>query len=460
MMFAQRLAPSFSVAGLRERRLVQRLTLGATQADLARAAALGYQGYLQEQLAPETLDDRLVEQEIARTLPSVAMTAAAIQASYDGQFQVAIYELMIATLLRATYSPRQLFESMVAFWTDHFNVDVLGEYGWYLKPVDDREVIRRHALGRFPDLLRASARSPAMVFYLTNDTNHKDHPNENYARELMELHTLGTDNGYTQEDVREVARCFTGWTWVQEGPDLGTFRFDAAAHDMGEKRVLGRVIPAGGGVEDGETVLSILASHPNTARFLSRKLLRWFWGYEPPGAYVEQVAAVYRRTGGNLRRMLRTVFTPAWMESATPKLKRPFHLVVSALRALGAEVTDPYVLLGELQAMGQLPFTWSPPNGYPDTRGYWSGFLLPRWSFAARLMEETASGVRINLSDLSPGLSPSVLVRQIDRKVASGTLSEPTREAIRAFLRSGPKTPARIREAVGLALASPEFQDY
>ncbi|HSF38998.1 MAG TPA: DUF1800 domain-containing protein, partial [Thermoanaerobaculia bacterium] len=292
------------------------------------------------------------------------------------------------------------------------------------------------------------------------DTNHKDHPNENYARELMELHTLGADNGYTQEDVREVARCFTGWTWVQEGDSRGTFRFDAASHDTGKKVVLGRVIPAGGGVEDGEAVLALLAAHPNTARTLSRKLLRWFWGYEPPHGYVDQVAAVYLRTGGNVRRMLRTIFTPAWMESATPKLKRPFHLAVSALRVLGAEITDPYALLKELQAMGHLPFTWSPPNGYPDTRAYWSGLLLPRWSFAARVVGEAALGIRIDLSDLPPGLSPSALVRQIDRKVANGTLSEPTREAIRTFLRSGPRTPARIREAVGLALASPEFQDY
>ncbi|HSK78432.1 MAG TPA: DUF1800 domain-containing protein [Thermoanaerobaculia bacterium] len=460
MTLAQRLAPGSSKAGLLERRLVQRITLGATQADVARAGALGYQGYLQEQLAPETLDASLLEQEIARTLPSVAMPAAAIHAGYSDRFQVPIYELMIATLLRATLSPRQLFESLAAFWTDHFNIDILGEYGWYLKPVDDREVIRRHAMGRFPDLLRASAKSPAMVFYLTNDTNHKDHPNENYARELMELHTLGADNGYTQEDVREVARCFTGWTWVQEGDARGTFRFDAASHDTGQKVVLGRVIPAGGGVEDGEAVLALLAAHPNTARTLSRKLLRWFWGYEPPHGSVDQVAAVYLRTGGNIRRMLRTIFTPAWMESATPKLKRPFHLAVSALRALGAEITDPYALLKELQAMGHLPFTWSPPNGYPDTRAYWSGLLLPRWSFAARVVGEAASGVRIDLSDLSPGLSPSALVRQIDRKVANGTLSEPTREAIRTFLRSGPRTPARIREAVGLALASPEFQDY
>ncbi|HSF38772.1 MAG TPA: DUF1800 family protein, partial [Thermoanaerobaculia bacterium] len=214
MTLAERLAPGSSKAGLLERRLVQRITLGATRAGVARAGALGYQGYLQEQLAPEALDDSLLEQEIARTLPSVAMSAVAIHAGYSDRFQVPIYELIIATLLRATLSPRQLFESLVAFWTDHFNIDVLGEYGWYLKPVDDREVIRRHAMGRFPDLLRASAKSPAMVFYLTNDTNHKDHPNENYARELMELHTLGADNGYTQEDVREVARCFTGWTWV------------------------------------------------------------------------------------------------------------------------------------------------------------------------------------------------------------------------------------------------------
>ncbi len=445
-----------------EQRLLQRIGFGWHEAELARLGAIGYDAYLEEQLGYEALDDGPLESVLATAFPTLEMSAAEIYDGYGQQPVVPIVHLILAAVYRALYSPRRLFERMVVFWTDHFNIDLLSEVQFLLKPVDDREVVRAHALGTFPDLLSASAHSPAMLVYLTNDSNDKDHPNENYARELMELHTMGADRGYTQRDVREVARCFTGWTIQGRlgGNGLGTFFFDAARHDDGEKTVLGQTIPAGGGIEDGERVLEILAGHPRTARFISRKLLRWFWGYEPRRAAVDQVANAYQNSGGDLRAMLRVVLRRSRMATARPKLKRPFHLMVSALRGLGAELQDPRFVVRQLEAAGHLPFAWPPPNGYPDSEGYWSGLILPRWNFAGGLPARRASGIRFPLGNLEPSATPAQLARRIDNRLFNGTLSESTRTSIEQFLAARQVNPRRIREAVGLAVASPEFQEY
>jgi hypothetical protein len=445
-----------------EQRLLQRATLGSSLYELEQIDRLGYQGYLNAQLNPEKLDDSELENALREGLPTLSMSAAEIYLNYPDDFSTGPYELLIATLYRALYSPRQLFESMVVFWSDHFNIDLWSDSQHFLKPIDDRDVIRRHAMGKFPDLLRASAHSPAMLVYLTNDSNYKDDPNQNYARELMELHCLGADNGYTQRDVEEVARCFTGWTldWDEESDGFARFHFDEYAHDDGEKTVLGRRIPAGGGVQDGDRVLQILANHPNTARFLARKLLVYFWGYAPPQSYIDQIAAIYQRTGGNIRAMLRAILKRGWMATATPKLKRPFHLMVSALRAMFSGADDPYYLLDQLDVAGHSPFAWSPPNGYPDARGYWSGFLLPRWNFLTALLDPETSSVQTDLSYLDPAMTPQALTQQIHWLVSNGTLTESTQAAIRAYLRNGTRTPERIREALVLALSSPDFQDY
>ncbi len=445
-----------------EQRLLQRITMGPTALDRERIQEVGYQRYLDEQLDYEALDDRELEEALAHFLPTLAMSPAELVAAYGEMPQVPVFHLLLATLFRAVYSPRQLFERMTVFWTDHFNIDILSDLGPYLKPTDDREVVRRHALGTFPDLLRASAHSPAMLSYLTNDSNRKGHPNENYARELMELHTLGVDNGYTQEDVREVARCLTGWVFwpFRAGAQAGRFLFYPPFHDTDAKVVLGQAIPAGGGVEDGETVLAILSDHPNTARFIAGKMMRFLWGYEPPNWMVEQAAEVYQDTGGDLRAMLRKMLDPGWMARATAKLKRPFHLVASALRALFAEPSEPFFVLQELHTAGHLPFTWEPPNGFPDSRGYWSGFLLPRWNFTSAVVAEDASGVMTELFPyLDPRLRPAVLVRRIDALLFGGTMTPATDAELRRFLR-GRRNQARVRQAVSLALAAPEFQDY
>lgn len=444
------------------RRLVERVTYGWSLAEQQEIERLGHRAYLERQLHPEEIDDGGLDDALEAALPSLAMTPGRRLVTYFETPEVPFFELQLATLYRAVYSPRQLFERLAMLWTDHFNIHIFSDFGIWLKPTDDREVVRRHALGRFPDLLRASAHSPAMLDYLTNDSNVRGHPNENYSRELMELHTLGVDGGFTQQDVREVARCFTGWSFrpYQAGLRFGEYVFRSADHDYGAKVVLGTALPAGRGQADGETVIDLLAGHPSTARFIAGKLLGWVWGYQPDERTVERLAGIYATTGGDLRAMLRFALSWHRVAGASGKLKRPFHLLVSAARALFAELANPFGLLEGMLAAGQLPFNWAPPNGYPDAEGYWSGFVLPRWNAAGTLVGRQGAPLALDLPALDPSLPVPQLVGVLDALLAGGTLSDSTRGALAAYLAGGPRTPQRLAEAVGLAVASPEFQGY
>ena len=445
-----------------EQRLLQRISMGFNLAELEQVETLGYHAYLDRQLDPESIDDGGLEDALHAALPTLGMSPAERLFNYHDNPIVPFFEFQIATLYRSIYSPRQLFERMVIFWTDHFNIDILSDFGIWLKPTDDAEVVRRHALKNFPDLLRASAHSPAMLEYLTNDSNVKEHPNENYPRELLELHAMGADNGYTQEDVREVARCLTGWSFYNydQGARFGRFFFNAAEHDRGRKVVLGQVIPAGGGIEDGETVLRLLGEHPNTAAFIARKMLRYMWGYEPGEKAVDQVAQTYADTGGDIPEMLRKILTKWRLEDAPPKLKRPYHLAVSAMRSLFAGVNSPGFLLQAILSAGQLPYLWSPPNGYPDAEGYWAGLILPRWNYASEVVTHPESGVTVNLPFLDPDLPAAELAERIDLLLMNRMMTPTTKDVLIEFLERQPITPDRLREALGLALASPEFQRY
>ena len=442
-------------------RMVERLTLGWNLAEQEQIDTLGPEQYLEQQLDPESLNDFGLEQALVDNLPTLTMSPAEIAVTYGDELEVPFFDLELAQLYRAVYSPRQLYERMVIFWTDHFNINFFSDFGPYFKPRDDREVVRRHALGSFPELLRASAQSAAMLSYLTNDSNVRDHPNENYARELMELHTLGVDGGYTEADVKEVARCFTGWTFQppQAGLPFGDFLFDPARHDFGPKTVLGQNLPANRGIEDGEDVLDLLAHHPSTARFLSRKLLQYFWGYEPDERTVDKVATAYLDSGGDVPTVLREVFRWWRVAKATPKLKRPFHLVVSTLRGLFAELSNPYFALAVLFNAGHLPFTWEPPNGFPDSDGYWSGFVLPRLNFGSIFLLGEDPLATLDLPFLDPNLSPTELVDLFELLLFDQGLSPATRTALTDYL-SGPRNALRIAEALGLAVGSPEFQNY
>jgi uncharacterized protein (DUF1800 family) len=365
---------------------------------------------------------------------------------------------------------------MVHFWTDHFNIDPSkGDCRW-LKAADDRDVIRTHALGRFADLLRATALSPAMLWYLDGRVNRRAHPedkpNENYARELMELHTLGVKGGYTQQDVMEVARCLTGWT-VRHGKFYGNGRveFEKHAHDDGEKTVLGTVIAAGGGKGDLDRVLEIVAYHPATARFIATKLCARFIADEPSANAVDAVAKAFADSRGDIKPTLRALFgTADFQDARGNKLKRPLHFVVSALRATNAESTaaegDPLAqltaalpteegkrrkkqerapgLTDYLVRMGHAPFRYPTPDGYPEEATHWQSSLLWRWNFAVALSENRLKSTRIDLADLRTKLGGDTAL------MATCLGRQPTAMEAEAFRSSG--------DGLALVLAFPAFQ--
>jgi uncharacterized protein (DUF1800 family) len=512
--------------------VLNRLTFGPATGDIDRVRSMGLQAFIDRQLRPEQIDnqqllDRLAEfdmlsqstQQLAERYfvpaqmarreqqraqasqePSKTMDAPDTkrEARTPAQTEAirmereALSELMQAKLLRAAYSERQLEEVMVDFWFNHFNVFVgKGAVRLYLTEYE-RDAIRPHVLGKFQDLLRATAESPAMLFYLdnwqssapegariagsttgtdarrrragmippragvgrpgqvrrpatladlpANAQNRRRGLNENYARELMELHTLGVDGGYTQKDVQEVARAFTGWT-IANPRQGGSFRFEPRMHDDGEKMVLGHRIKAGGGKKDGEDVLTLLGAHPSTARFISLKLARRFVADEPPSELVDRAARRFRETGGDIREVVRTIVTsPEFFAAAAyrAKVKTPLEFVVAAVRATGAQPPTMMPLVQAVRNLGMPLYGCQPPTGYADKAEAWvnSGALLNRMNFAVTL----TSGRQVRAVD------GSALVRL----ALAGEVSETTASTIAKA--------STVPQAMALVLGSPEFQ--
>lgn len=443
-----------------EKWLVDRLTMGVTQAELTQAQTLGYSDYLEYQLAYEQIaEDPALLARLAN-LTTLTMTPDQLVPIPAGQVQ---NELTEATILRSVFSRQQLFQRAVELWTDHFNIDINNGIDRSLKTIDDRDVIRAHALGTFSQLLHASAQSPAMLYYLDNYTNVAGNPNENYGRELLELHSVSVHGGYTQQDVQEVARCFTGWTLYSErsGTNSWYFRFVNGQHDGGVKHVLGYDINAGG-MNDGLAVLDILANHPSTANFIATKLCRWFYAEDPPVSLINSVATTYTGTGGDIKAMIRTIFNSVDPATAPFKFKRPYHLYVSALRATGATVNTINGIRQNLLSAGHVPFSWSPPDGYPDRLDAWSGLLLPRWNFGASMvMNNGVSGVVFNPTTFFSGATTiDQLMDRIDSALFGGFMDSADKQKVRDYLNVNPGQDQRRREAVGLAIAAPSYQWY
>jgi uncharacterized protein (DUF1800 family) len=318
-------------------------------------------------------------------------------------------DLLGSTLLRAIASERQLIEVMIHFWSDHFNIDSSkGDCRWLIG-WDHREVVRKHAMGKFRDLLRASALSPAMLWYLDGRVNRAgdsaEKPNENYARELLELHTMGVHGGYTQRDVMETARALSGWVVRERGQawwGLGEAQFRPERHDGGAKEILGEKLNAGGGKQDLERVLDIVSEHPSTARYVSWKLCRWFIAEDPPEAAVTATASAFVRSGGDIRETLRALFrTEGFWTHRGNQFKRPIHFVVSALRGLGGTGNPAPSLVDHLRRMGHVPFQYPTPDGYPVESGPWMEGLLWRWRFAYALVHGEVKGAEIDLKRLT-----------------------------------------------------------
>ncbi len=445
-------------------RLLNRAGYGPRPGDLERAAAMGLAAYLEEQLNPQEIDDTAVDL-LLRSLTLYHMDTSQL---IEQDEQEATAELLTATIWRALASKRQLYEALVEFWSDHFNI-YLGKNAQMppLKILDDRDVIRPHALGKFRDLLTASAHSPAMLVYLDNHENTKESPNENYARELLELHTLGVHAGYTQNDVQEVARILTGWTVQRNGRHKGQFTFNPDQHDYGPKTVLGQTIRGDDGETEVAALLALLAAHPATAHFIATKLVRRFVADEPPAALVNRVAQSYQETDGDIKTMLRVLFLSEEFAGAPLKLKRPYTYLLSLLRALHADLrTSRDRAIGRvLTQMGQLPFHWPPPDGYPDDSAAWAGNLLPRWNVALAVLHGDLRGVRIPLERIitagNAQTSPQVL-QLFSGLVYGRTLTPAESSLFTAYVGSGSldnhETQQRLRDVIALMLASPTFQ--
>lgn len=412
---------------------LQRLTFGPRVEERARFQEIGLQAWVEEQLDFESIPDFDCEL-LLHPFKTLKMEANELEAISNALFddydrETIPNQLRQATILRQLYSKRQLYELMVEFWSDHFNIYIEKGNCFYLKTVDDREVIRKHALGSFRDLVWASAHSPAMMVYLDNQANHKGAPNENYARELMELPTLGVDGGYTQQDVMELARCLTGWT-VKEHFWLGDFVFKDELHDRGTKHILGMTI-SDAGIKEVEQVIETLVTHPSTARFISTKLTRRFIADDPPQEIVEKAAQAFLSTNGDIKSVLRIILLNG-LPLGVPKYKRPANFVLSALRMLNAE-TDGAGLHEYLLRMGQSYFNWPTPDGYPDHSVAWQGNLMPRWQFAFEFIRNEIKETTHDLKALMEVSSSDSLREDVDA-VASLLLGAPVAPAIREGL--------------------------
>ena len=559
--------------------VLNRLGYGPRPGDVERVGKMGLQNYLQQQLHPERIDDSALRADLAK-YDILTMDASELARTFreeqEAQRQrqreqaeaekksgmsgtpsgsstnmdqrppsanrrpngdsprrsfIAVAELQDAKIISAIESPRQLYEVLVDFWSNHFNIDVRKGPCRVLKVVDEREVVRPHVFGKFRDLLEASAKSPAMLHYLDNFQNSAlremspndqrlrqqvlpqtpnapapppdNKPrtvggiNENYAREIMELHTLGVDGGYTQKDVQEVARCFTGWTVNQP---TGEFAFAPRRHDDGPKTVLGHAIAPNGGIKDGEKVLDILASHPSTAKFIATKLCRRLVSDDPPPVLVDRIASVFLQTDGDLRQVVQAIiFSPEFFSPRAyrAKIKSPFEFAVSAVRATGGKITtDDVVPLDrhlameagatfgrgmdrlasakrkslniQIIEMGQPLFAHQAPTGYPEDSRKWvnTGALISRMNFALALAEHKLTDVSVTPADLIHGVDidkPEIVLDRLNQAFLQGELTVPTRATLEKHLTAtedGEASTVNIPELTALILGSPEFQRH
>jgi len=450
--------------------VANRVAFGPRPGEVARIAEIGPAAWVEEQLGDAMDEDPAVSWRV-NSLDTQELVEDEPDVMYSTEYEQLLTETQQAALLRATYSRHQLRETMADFWTNHFNIYALKSDGQALVPTDTEKVLRPHTLGSFPEMLAASAHSPAMLNYLDNKLNRNGVANENYARELLELHTLGVKSGYTQKDIQEVARCFTGWT-IKTGWQRGQFEYDNARHDQGRKYIpfLNLTIAPNRGQQDADDVLAQLGVHPATGRFLARKLCRRFLG-QAPDAVVEKAASAFVKSRGDIRALLRPILLDALLtpDLNRPILKRPLDMVVSSLRALAADTNGTAPLQKHLAAMGQPLYQWPMPDGFPEKATAWTGSLLPRWNFALALTSNTIDGTQVDLTPplvaagarTEEGIQDTLIATVLNRPADT-----PDLQSLRARIRThGTKAhqaqvPAEmiLAETTGLLLASPAFQ--
>lgn len=500
--------------------VLNRLGFGARPGDADAVRAMGIDRWIDHQLHPERMPDSITVAFVSRfaTLgqsgerlladyPPPAVVRAQMQRAgttpdtatrtSKRASQVFVEDLAASRMARAVLSERQLHEVMVDFWENHFNVFAGKDRARYFLPAYDEHTIRPHVLGSFRELLGAVAKSPAMLYYLDNWQSVADSGrptlqpmprarrakaavrrrgvNENFARELMELHTLGVDGGYTQHDVMEVARALTGWT-LARGAQGGAFTFREEMHDAGAKKILGTAFPANRGIEEGEAVLDLLASHPSTATFIATKLARRFVSDTPPPALVARAADAFRRSHGDIREVVRTIVTSTEFfatASYRAKVKSPLELVVSTMRAMNATPDTTARSAQQVSRLGQPLFGHQAPNGYPETGSAWmnTGAILNRINFGLAAASGRIPAITLREWPLAARLATMTHEEQVEGVITAlfgGAVSRETREVLLTGtnpLLASPTPPSArsaptrsFAQVVGLALGAPEFQ--
>ena len=496
---------------------LNRMAFGPRPGQVERVMEMGVENWMRQQLDPQSIENFYAEEYVAEQCPSVLMNSSEVFKKYRTAYtpyknkppSKADRELRrkqqdernrnrakVRTQLRnsvyhrAIYSERQFEEVIVAFWREHFSVDQNKDDVGFLASAWEDDVIRQYAFGKFEHMLLASARHPAMLIYLDNIVSQKPLTereqklvdryedrenvprsvralsrqrglNENYARELMELHSLGVDREYTQRDVTELARVFTGWTarWSGGGENSGEygFYFNANVHDTRNKVVLGSRLN-GGGEDQGVTVIRALAKHKYTADFISRKLCAYLLRDTPSEDLVEEVTKVFRKTKGDLPKVYEAiVFSDDFFyrQNHRVKFKTPFEYVVSAVRATGAEVDDYGQIDKALTQMGQATYQCPDPTGWYDTKEAWldPGVLVYRWTFALDLAGNRISGVRVP-DALLANLPAKELKEKMQKQILPAGLNERTSLIIDEELGRSPSA----QEMLGTMLGSPDFQ--
>lgn len=488
--------------------ILNRLTFGPKPGDLERVKKMGVQAFLDEQLSPEKLTDTVCEADLKRCttinetidsllmeypqpgqnimrpdLRNVILSPRAQEDAY-GRIYGMVIDLSSAKLTRMVESRRQVYEVMADFWYNHFNVAFDKNEVQWLTTAYDRDVIRPHVLGKFKDILTAVAKSPAMLCYLDNNDNFADpnfkpvaqmsmngkspsmmmqpmpgqglRINENYARELLELHTLGVDSGYTQKDIIETARVFTGWAVAGLQTDSGyqpvQFKFKAWHHDGNPKIILGQTFDQGG-VAEGDAVLAMLAKRPETANRIAFKLCQRFVADNPPAALVKKVADKFLASDGDIKEtLLALINSPEFTDPKyyRVKVKTPLEFVASTLRAVDVHPTDWSPAIRVLESMGQPLFRCEAPTGYPQTANAWvsSASLLGRTNFASQLFDYTENGREVfNQKPFEGGLQSSF------KRLLNDEVSETTRQTL-----SKEEASLTPKKLAALVLASPDFQ--
>jgi len=507
---------------------LSRLTFGARPGDVQKVRAMGLDKWVDLQLHPGRIDDsslhdflghydilkrdqndmlrdfaeaqrsrRRAKREAVDTGRASRRRGDVMQQREMNSRRSLVQALQSARVARAVSSNRQLEEVMTDFWLNHFNVFAQkGPPQPFFIPEFEQEAIRRNALGKFRDLLGSVARSPAMLFYLDNARSMADSArprlaaqrgsmqrarqrqirpgglNENYGRELLELHTLGVDGGYTQKDVIDVARALTGWT-IRPPAAGGGFVFRPEMHDAGEKIVLGHRLAANRGIEDGEEVLDIVARHPATARYIATRLARRFVSDNPPQALIDRATATFTRTDGDIREVVRTIITSDEFfsqQAFRSKVKSPFEVVVSALRAMNAAPDSTPRTAQAIARLGEPLYGHQAPNGYPETGDTWmnAGAILNRINFGMAAAASRIPGASVLAIPGLDSLASAPRAKQVDAVVSlllGGSVSPDTRAVLTsgenplaAKGETGRERLTGIAQVIGLAIGSPEFQ--